>query len=99
MYFKRHQLIQLAVLSKFGPTKHRTIFLLCQLKMQVLCVSTWAVKLLISIRKNDYDKKKGCTIGNSLPGRRGIQNRIMMAKVLQPMRLKLKIKALSLGTD
>ena len=59
MYFKRHQLIQLAVLSKFGPTKHRIIFLLCQLKMQVLCVSTWTVKLLISIRKNDYDKKKG----------------------------------------
>ena len=59
MYFKRHQLIQLAVLSKFGPTKHRTIFLPCQLKMQVLCVSTWTVKLLISIRKNDYDKKKG----------------------------------------
>ena len=43
--------------------------------------------------------KKGCTIGNSLPGRRGLQNRIMMEKVLQPMRLKLKIKALSLGTD
>lgn len=104
MYFKRHQLILLAKLSTFGPTKHRTNFFLCQLKMQVLCVSTWTVKLLISIRKNNYDKRKEkkkrrCTTGNSLPGRRGLQNRIMMAKVLQPMRLKLKIKALSLGTN